>query len=135
MRSPKLKRPILYDPYTDSCATRASKFFRWSKSRLTLRSFFALVCIITVLVYAILRIKEKIRRALRWIDPPPLYGAYHAAELALPQHDQTRAFDRGQKYLWVNNHVSGESVRTAEIEHNLISCFEQVSDGEITLRI
>ncbi len=85
-------------------------FIRWAKQRLNARSVFFLICAITLLVYSIVVVKEKIRRALRWVDPPPLYERYHRAELALPQHDTEHAFSQGQKYLWVNNHVSGSHI-------------------------
>ena len=41
-------------------------------------------------------------------NKPPLYERYHYAELALPQHSVPDPFADGRKYLWVNNHVSGE---------------------------
>lgn len=36
---------------------------------------------------------------------PPLYPEYHRAELALPQHDPSRAFEGGKKYMWVADHT------------------------------
>ena len=106
MKGTRYRKPVIYDP--SGADSRFWYLIRWSRRRLTPCSFLALVCLITLLVYVILRVKEQCRRALRWVDPPPLYGNYHAAELALPQHDAKTAFERGQKYLWVNNHVSGK---------------------------
>lgn len=40
---------------------------------------------------------------------PPLFERYHQAELALPQHHVADPFANGKKYLWVENHVHGES--------------------------
>lgn len=39
---------------------------------------------------------------------PPLFGKYHQAELAMPQHHVSDPFAGGKKYLWVENHVHGE---------------------------
>ncbi|GJE93721.1 O-fucosyltransferase family protein [Phanerochaete sordida] len=38
---------------------------------------------------------------------PPLFGKYHQAELAMPQHHVADPFANGKKYLWVENHVHG----------------------------
>lgn len=38
---------------------------------------------------------------------PPLFGRFHQAELALPQHHVADPFAGGKKYLWVENHVHG----------------------------
>ena len=119
MRGVRYKRPVIYDPRVDGPLGLRS-LIRWSKNRVTPRSFFALVCIITLVVYGIIRVKEQIRRALRWLDPPPLYGEYHVAELALPQHDPNTAFVQGQKYLWVNNHVSGRCYSSSGHAHLLL---------------
>ncbi|KAI0777730.1 hypothetical protein BD413DRAFT_519148 [Trametes elegans] len=45
---------------------------------------------------------------LRALPLPPLYARFHAAELALPQHDASLAFPEGRdgRYLWVANHAS-----------------------------
>ncbi len=41
---------------------------------------------------------------------PPLYGRFHQAELALPQHDVSLPLPEGAhgRYLWVANHASSE---------------------------
>ncbi len=42
---------------------------------------------------------------------PPLYGRFHQAELALPQHDASLPLPEGAhgRYLWVAIHASTES--------------------------
>ena len=46
---------------------------------------------------------------LNWdlLEKPPLFGEYHVAEMAFPQHHVADPFANGRKYLWVENHVHG----------------------------
>ncbi|EKM56441.1 uncharacterized protein PHACADRAFT_253563 [Phanerochaete carnosa HHB-10118-sp] len=52
---------------------------------------------------------EKPKAESHWDEwpNPPLFGKYHRAELALPQHHVADPFANGKKYLWVENHVHG----------------------------
>ena len=81
--------------------------FHGRRRRLDCHSLLLLLLIGSILFYTGRRLLAAWKHAQKWKDPPPLYGQYHAAELALPQHDRATAL-QGQKYLWVNNHVSGE---------------------------
>ena len=57
------------------------------------------------------QIHEEQNEPLNWdlLEKPPLFGRYHEAEMALPQHHVKDPFAGGKKYLWVENHVHGES--------------------------
>ena len=49
---------------------------------------------------------------LPWQDLlPPLYGGYRLRELKLPQHNLDLPYPEGRdgKYLWLSEHVRGES--------------------------
>ena len=103
---------VLYDPLADGPASYKT-YLRWTKRRSTVRLLFALVCVATLLLLGATKLRQPAARLVkRIVDPPPLYGEWHRAELALPQHNAARAFDGGKKYLLVNNHVAGESVLT-----------------------
>jgi hypothetical protein len=71
--------------------------------RITPRNVLIGVGLLAFVVFAASRWREYVEES-----KPPLYGEYHRAELELPQHNSTDAFSHGEKYLWVNNHVSGE---------------------------
>ena len=45
------------------------------------------------------------------LEKPPLFGEYHRAEMTFPQHHVADPFANGRKFLWVENHVSGISLR------------------------
>lgn len=65
---------------------------------------------------------------------PPLYPAYHRAELALPQHDESDPFAGGKKYLWVANHVQCELHRPTPHPRTHRLPFIQLPDGATSCR-
>lgn len=80
------------------------------RKQLTIRGIILWTALLVALVYGTVKLWQK------WSyerNKPPLYEEYHRAELALPQHDTNNAFGNGKKYLWVNNHVSGECLNNA----------------------
>ena len=75
---------------------------------LTLRRVLLGAALVAALVYScVVGVKRWKKRQFER-NKPPLYERYHHAELALPQHHPGDPFAGGKKYLWVNNHVSGE---------------------------
>ena len=80
-------------------------------------------------VFSVVKVVQKWKEFQWERNKPPLYGEYHRAELAQPHHDVVNAFSRGKKYLWVNNHVSGEwqTYRTLVRQQHLS---KKASDGE-----
>ena len=59
-----------------------------------------------------------------YYPPPPLYGRFHAAELALPQHDPALPPPEGRygRYLFVTNHAPSESTsQTTSFVHRAAS--------------
>ena len=132
----KLGKPVMYDPADSEWGILSPRpLNRWTKRRPTKRVIALLVVVFLAAVYSVRIWNERQhldkQRALAQqkqrplpeskdqqkgkTDPnfedkpkPPLFGEYHRAELAMPQHHVSDPFAGGKKYLWVENHVHGE---------------------------
>ena len=125
----RYRKPVMYDlaGESDWGVLSPRPIGRWTKRRPTRRALILLACLFVAAVYAV-RVwtahehvlvadkkhdthHEEQKKPLNWDDlpKPPLFGRYHEAEMALPQHHVKDPFAGGKKYLWVENHVHGES--------------------------
>ncbi|PSR74432.1 hypothetical protein PHLCEN_2v9844 [Hermanssonia centrifuga] len=128
-------KPVMYDLTSDSEWGMLSPrpLARWSKRRPTKRALIIIACLFIAGVYGV-RVWSGPHHAVQthttevithqqhqerpekhveenWDDrpKPPLFERYHVAEMALPQHHVSDPFASGRKFLWVENHVHGES--------------------------
>lgn len=122
-------KPVLYDYADAERGLQGARPSRWARRRPTKRAVVVLLGMLLLGMYAMRwwnernmsleantiqqeadKIQAEKQREADDRPKPPLFERWHQAELALPQHHVVDPFANGKKYLWVGNHVHGESI-------------------------
>lgn len=134
-------KPALYDP-ADTEWGIPRPLGRWSKRRPTRRGVAVFVCLVIICTYVLRSWRGAVKVEVQEEKPPslepegwenkpkpPLFGQYHQAELAFPQHHVGDPFAGGKKYLWVENHVHGACLETHHPSQIILSEWYNLTVG------